>query len=64
MDTQTTRHEADDTVDFVSLGMVILDDISVPNRELIKDVVGGSGAFCMMNRSHHFSCSTLLKLYV
>jgi hypothetical protein len=34
-------------IDFVSLGMVILDDISIPSRPLIKDVVGGSGAFCM-----------------
>ncbi|KAH4130476.1 hypothetical protein HBH47_023550 [Parastagonospora nodorum] len=39
------RNEAGSPVEFVSLGMVILDDISIPKRELIRDIVGGSGAF-------------------
>jgi hypothetical protein len=33
-------------IDFVSLGMVILDEIRIPNRAPLLDVVGGSGAFC------------------
>lgn len=30
---------------FVSLGMVVLDDLYFPARESLHDIVGGSGAY-------------------
>jgi hypothetical protein len=33
------------SIDFVSLGMVVLDEIRIPHRARLVDVVGGSGAF-------------------
>lgn len=30
---------------FVSLGMVVLDELRFPTRETLHDVVGGSGAY-------------------
>ena len=31
---------------FVTLGMVVLDELHFPNQEPIKDIIGGSGAYC------------------
>jgi hypothetical protein len=47
MDAVTKGTEIDPLIDFVSLGMVILDEIHIPNQPPMLDVVGGSGTFCI-----------------
>jgi hypothetical protein len=36
-------------IEFVSLGIAIVDEIRIPNRAPLLDVVGGSGAFCTIS---------------
>lgn len=32
-------------IDFVSLGMVVLDELKLPNGDILQDCIGGSGAY-------------------
>lgn len=41
----------EDAIVFTSLGMLILDDVYLPSRETLKDVVGGSGAYGRSSQS-------------
>ncbi|RHZ43557.1 pfkB family carbohydrate kinase superfamily [Aspergillus thermomutatus] len=36
------------SISFVSLGLVVLDEIRFPNQELLTDVLGGSGAYATL----------------
>jgi hypothetical protein len=44
-------------ISFVSLGLVVLDEIRFPNQEPLINVVGGSGAY------GRFPCGPLLDIY-
>lgn len=39
---------SDPPISCVSLGMVVIDDIYMPNREPLRDVLGGSATFVTM----------------
>ena len=41
-----TTSEEEQQCLFVTLGMLVLDEIHFPTQDPIKDVIGGSGAYC------------------
>lgn len=49
MNTSKSEQEDSPTIDFVSFGMVIIDEIRLPSCPPLLDVTGGSGAFCTSN---------------
>jgi len=40
-----SKAEVESTVDTVSLGMVVIDEIHLPHRSPLVDVAGGSGTY-------------------
>lgn len=42
-----SRHQHDAAVDFVSFGMVVLDELRFPGKPPLLDIMGGSGAYGM-----------------
>lgn len=45
MESIAFRQDGDDAIVFVSLGMLVLDELRFPSSPTLYDVVGGSGAY-------------------
>jgi len=48
MDTQLSEEPEYSSVDTVSLGMVVIDEIRLPSRDPLIDIAGGSGTYGMV----------------
>lgn len=48
MDVWSSQEEMKASIDTVSLGMVVIDEIHLPSRRPLVHVMGGSGAYDMI----------------
>ena len=43
----SSKEEVPSTISFLSLGMVVLDELHFPGKKPLTDIIGGSGAYGM-----------------
>ncbi|KAK8035528.1 hypothetical protein PG993_010523 [Apiospora rasikravindrae] len=48
MDSASASASAPDEISFLSLGMLVLDELHLPNGQVLRDDIGGSGAWSML----------------